>query len=163
MRAHEFITEEQRLNELLPLVTGGARSVSRTLAKPITTQAKTAATKAVSIASKPPAPRRINNPNAKVGTQANTIGDNGSQQSQKNIPVAKTTTAQSPEKVKDQLLRPGSSIALPVDAKGTTANFSVTKVSGDEIEIDNPQSLKDPNQPKKLVYKKSDLKKSMTV
>jgi hypothetical protein len=190
MRAHEFITEQEKLDEVLPLIVGAARGAAGALAKGAAKQigkAVGSAVKGTSGAVSKTLQNRnsgnmsspsntsantqgsnkntpqTNNPNAKVGTQSNTIGNISPQQTQQSIPVAKTTTTPDTNKAKDQLLRPGSSIQLPIDTKGTTSNFAVTKVAGDEIEIDNPQALKDPSQPKKLIYKKSDLKKSMSL
>jgi len=61
---------------------------------------------------------------------------------------------------KDKILKPGASIPLPT-AKGKMQNFKVTKVQGDEVEIENPDSDKAPEQPEKIVYKKDDIKKSI--
>jgi hypothetical protein len=65
------------------------------------------------------------------------------------------------DKAKDAMIRPGQSVKLPT-AQGAQ-EFKVTKVAGDEVEIENPEGNNSPNQPNKVTYYKDDLKKSMAV
>jgi len=59
------------------------------------------------------------------------------------------------------MIKPGKAIPLPTE-KGSQ-NFKVSKIQGNEVEIENPAAMKDPSQPKKVVYKKDDLKRSLTI
>lgn len=146
MRASEFISEDERLNELLPLVVaGGAKTL-----------AKNATQTAVGRVGKPMGSTPTQgNPNA---TQTNTPQQPNQQQTQQQ-PDAKQQQAN--DLAKDKMIRPGQSIPLPT-TKGSQ-DFKVGKIQGNEVEIENPMASKDPTQPKKVVYKKDDLKRSLTI
>lgn len=153
MRANEFMKEEQKLDEILPLVIGAARGLAA--------GARLGA-KAVGAA-------------ARIGGQAaKAIGGSVSKVGQALGSTGTTTVANPPQKpnpkqdreidrAKDQLIQPGKQIPLPNTAKGGIQNYKVTKVQGDDVEIENPDALKDPTAPKKVIYKKQDLKRSMSI
>lgn len=153
MRANEFIKEEEKLDEVLPLVIGAARGLAA--------GAKLGA-KAIGAA-------------ARIGGQvAKAVGSTTSKVGQALGSTGSTTVAnpsQQPnqkqnrdiDRAKDQLIQPGKQIPLPNTAKGGIQNYKVTKVQGDDVEIENPDALKDPTAPKKVVYKKQDLKKSIAI
>jgi 5-formyltetrahydrofolate cyclo-ligase len=56
----------------------------------------------------------------------------------------------------DKMLKPGKQLDLPTK-KGQTQKFKVTRVTANEVEIENPNDQKSPNQPEKLVYQKDDI------
>ena len=56
-------------------------------------------------------------------------------------------------------IRPGQIVKLPTK-DGTEQEFKVTRDMGNEVEIENPDGLKSPSQPSKLVYSKADLEKA---
>ena len=139
MRAREFISEEQRLNEFLPLVGLAARAIGGAVAKKA----------AGGIAQRAGA----NIARKAVGTIA------GNKQTKQSSNPIQDRNA---ERAKDQLIKPGATVNLPTD-NNKTQNYKVTKVTGDEVEIENPAIKQNPNQPNKLVYKKQDLKKSLNI
>jgi hypothetical protein len=170
MRASEFIREDEKLNELLPLVVGGARAIAggaKTLAK--FGAAKNATQTAVGRVGKPMGSTPTQgNPNATQPTQQQQ--PNATQPTQQQQPNAtQPTQQQQPNQqqqkaadiAKDNLIKPGQSIPLPT-GKGSQ-DFKVGKIQGDEVEIENPAAASDPTQPKKVVYKKDDLKRSLTI
>lgn len=150
MRADEFINEEQKLDEVLPLITGaaalagGAMSLAGGVASGVGAVAKGAG-KAIG---------------AVGGAAAKGINKAvGTQKPQKLDPKQ----AQDIDRAKDQLIRPGKKIVLPTQGPGGPQAFKVSKVQGDEVEIENPEGNKSPNQPNKLVYKKSDVKSTIKI
>jgi hypothetical protein len=50
---------------------------------------------------------------------------------------------------------------LPTAGTGGTGEFKITGIQGDEVEIENPRPT--PGEPSKTVYKKDDIKKSMSL
>lgn len=153
MRINEFITDEEKLDEVLPLVIGAARGLAA--------GAKLGA-KAAGAA-------------AKIGGQvAKAVGSTTSKVGQALGSTGTTTVANPPqqpnqsqsrdiERAKDQLIQPGKQIPLPTPTKGGVQNYKVTKIQGDNVEIENPDALKDPTAPKRVVYNKQDLKKSIAI
>ena len=153
MRADEFIKEDTKLDEILPLVIGAARGLAA--------GAKLGA-KAVGAASKigGQVAKAVGSTTSKVG-QA--LGSTGS--TTVSNPPQQPNQAQNRdiEQAKDKLIQPGKQIPLANTAKGGVQNYKVTKVQGDDVEIENPDALKDPTAPKKVVYKKQDLKRSIAI
>ena len=151
MRASDFIREEEQLNELLPLVIAGARGVAagaKTLSK-IGAAKKTAQT----------ATGRVGKPMGTEPTQGNPNATQTTTPTQQ--PNAQPDQAQQAADVaKDNMIKPGKSVALPT--KDGSQEFKVAKIQGNDVEIENPDAAKDPSQPKKVVYNKDDLKRSMT-
>lgn len=153
MRASEFISKEQKLDEVLPLITGAAAlagSVARGagaavsgIGKGVGALAKGVGTGAGNLASKigKPMGQEPTDPNQKVDPAQ-----------EKNI-----------DRAKDQLLRPGRKIVLPTDGPTGPQAFKVTKVQGDEVEIENPEGNKSPNQPNKIIYNRDDIKKTINI
>lgn len=156
MRADQFIKEEEKLDEVLPLITGAAALAggAMKLAGGVASGVGGVASGIGSVA------RGVG---AGVGAAAKgvgkAIGAVGSKAAQKIDPKQ----AQDVDRAKDQLIRPGKKILLPTQGPGGPQAFKVTKVQGDEVEIENPEGNKSPNQPNKLVYKKSDLKSTINL
>lgn len=138
MRADEFISKDQKLDEIRPLLVGAAKApgkvgtamnVAKTVGKGIKGAAKLA---------------------GKAVDAVGSIGDTADEKNkQKEI-----------DQAKDNLIKPGRDIELPTD-KGSTQKFKVAKVSPDEVELENPDGTKSPNQPNRFVYNKQDIKQSM--
>lgn len=153
MRADEFINEDEKLDEVLPLVIGAARGLAA---------AGKLGAKAVGAASR-------------IGSQVSKAVGRGTSQVGQALGSTGTTTVANPpqqpnqkqnrdiDRAKDQLIQPGKQIPLPTPSKGGIQNYKVSKVQGDDVEIENPDALKDPTAPKKIVYKKQDLKKSIAI
>lgn len=134
MRAKEFVSEEQHLSEVMPLV-------ARTAAKAGAAAAGAAKTAAKAIGGNK--------------TSQGTVGTQGTQ-------GTKQTMGQDPEldRAVDQMLKPGKQVDLPTE-KGQNQKFKVSRVTPDEVEIENPNGKKSSSQPNKLVYKKDDIKNTL--
>lgn len=138
MRATEFITLEQKLDEVIPLITNSnSLAVAKQNASVTNKQTKTMGT---------------------VGT----VKTKGTvqQQTQQTPEPADITQA---EIQIDKAIQPGKQIPLPTAGTGRPQNFRITAVKGDEVEIENPDGHRDPNQPNKLTYKRKDIKKSIAI
>lgn len=161
MRADEFIREEEKLDEVLPLITGaaalaggamklaggvasGVGSVAKGVGKGVGSLAKGVGQGAGNLASK-------------VG-QNNNQNKIGEPDAEEPTDPAKKAAL---DRIKDQSIKPGSELDLPTSGPGGTEKFKVSRVSGDDVEIENPNPA--PGEPNKTVYKKQDLKKSMTL
>lgn len=152
--------DEDRLDEILPLITGaaslagGAMSLAGGVASGVGAAAKGigkgigAVAKGVGSVAK--------GVGKTIGTVASIpgkiIGGDDEEDPRKKMAL---------DKAKDAILRPGQAIKLPTP-KGDQ-EFKVTKITGDEVEIENPEGNKSPNQPNKITYYKDDLKKSMSI
>jgi hypothetical protein len=156
MRASEFISEEQKLDEVLPLVIGAARGVAAG-ARAVGAAAKIGAKAAGAMGA---IGRGAANTTSKIG-QA--LGNTGTAVVSNPPQQPNQKQNRDIEKAKDQLIQPGKQIPLPTVDKGGIQNYKVTKVQGDNVEIENPNALKDPTAPEKVVYKKQDLKRSITI
>lgn len=152
MRLNEFVTEKEQLDEVLPLITGaaalagGAMKLAGGVASGVGSVAKG------------------------VGAGVGAVAKGAGSALGKTIgALGPKDTAIDPEqerdvdRAKDQLLRPGKKIKLPTQGPGGPQDFEVTKVTGDEVEIKNPEGPKSPNQPNKLVYNKQDIKKTISI
>lgn len=151
MRANEFISEAEKLDEIMPLVIGAARGVAtgaKTLAK--IGAMKNAAQKAIGRVGQPMGATKADPQGQTAQPQTTTPPDQASAKQSADI-----------DRAKNVMIQPGKQVPLPTQAG--SKNFKVTKVQGDEVEIENPDALKNPTQPKKIVYKKDDLKRSMTI
>lgn len=143
MRAEEFIKEEEQLDEVLPLITGaaslaggvmrGAGAVASGVGKGIG-----AAAKGVGKA---------------VGAVGSKVAGAVSGDDEQEEPAV--------DQAKDQMIKPGVKLPLATKATGGPEQFKVTRVQGDEVEIENPKPQA--NEPQKVVYKRDDLKKSMSL
>jgi hypothetical protein len=163
MRANEFIKENERLDELLPLVIGAARGVAAG-AKVLS---KIGAMKKMSqqatgrvgdpmgepAGAAPPQPAGA----APVGPQVQPT----TPQATAAPTQANPQQAAQMDRAKDQMIKPGGEIPLPTD-KGIQ-NYTVGQIQGDEVEIVNPDAKKNPTEPAKVIYKKDDLKRSLTI
>lgn len=152
MRADEFISEKQKLDEILPLITGaaslagGAMSLAGGVARGAGAVAKGVG-KGVGAAAK--------GIGSAVGATGSAVADKIAGKD-KQDPMAI-------DRAKDQMIRPGQKLKLPTQGTGGPADFKITRTQGDEVEIENPEGNKRPDQPSKIVYKKDDLKKSMVI
>jgi hypothetical protein len=158
MRANEFIKEEEKLDEVLPLITGaaslagGAMRMAGGVASGIGAAARGIG-KGVGAAAKG------------IGKGVGAVSTRVGQSMGPATPDEKSTDPASraaADRAKDQLIKPGSQVKLPTPGPGGNQPFKVTRVQGNEVEIENPDA-KDPTQPNKLVYNKADLKKSMSI
>jgi len=149
MRANEFIREEEKLDEVLPLVGMAAKTAGGMLAKGAAKAA--GAQRPKGVGSMGAAPNQQQN--------AQTIGAPDDQpQGAASTDPART---QAIDKAKDQVIRPGANINLPTAGTGGTGEFKITGIQGDEVEIENPRPT--PGEPTKTVYKKDDIKRSMSL
>ena len=136
MRAKEFITLEQHLNELVPIV-----NRNNSLAKAQVGMKQMQRTQGSTSTIKP------------TGTKPSP------QAAAKQI--ADPAQLNKAEKAIDQAIRPGQKVPLPT-AKGAQ-EFKIKARRGDEVELENPDGNKDPNQPNSLTYKVDDVKKSIAI
>lgn len=138
MRAKDFITLSQQLDEVMPLVTNSnslakAKQNSQVIKKTSGTMGSTGTIK----------------PRGTVQQQTQNAPD------QADITQAEIQV--------DKAIQPGKQIPLPTAGTGKPQNFKITAVKGDEVEIENPDGHRDPNQPNKLTYKRQDIKKSIAI
>jgi hypothetical protein len=106
----------------------------------------------------PEIPKTGMGPNAKVGSQPagqNNPGQNA--QAQQNKSKMGEPDSDDSNNDFEQQLKPGGQLEL-TNTKGQKQSFKVSKISGDEVEIENPEAKKSPSQPEKIIYKKEDLK-----
>jgi hypothetical protein len=155
MRANEFVSEEQKLDEVLPLIVGGAAIGLGAAAAGIGSGIGGVASGVGAVAKG--AGKAVGAVGNLAAKGINKVA--GTNKPQKVDPVQ----AQDIDRAKDQLIRPGKNIILPTQGPGGPQAFKVTKVQGDEVEIENPEGNKSPNQPNKLVYKKSDVKSTINI
>lgn len=150
MRLKEFVTEEERLDELLPLVTGAAALAGGA--------AKLAGGVASGVGA---AARGIGKGVGAVarGT-GKAIGAVGSAAAKK---IGQKDDTPEIDQAKDNMLRPGNKIKLPTKTAGGPSDFKVTRVQGQDVEIENPDANTNNAEPQKVVYKRDDLKKNIQV
>lgn len=189
MRYNEFVTEEQKLDEILPLIpmaagfaarkVGGAlvKKAAQSVGKKALDTAKDAAkkavaTKAVGMAARGAAglaKKAIGqdkeqeppaDPNAVVGTQPATPKTEPMGAAEPAQSAAQSNTGRSaPTATASSELRTGATVDLPTKTPGGKKAFKVTRAQGDDIEIEDPQAK--PGEPKRMVYKKDDLEAAM--
>lgn len=176
MRLHEFRTEEEQLDEILPLIgmaaraaIGGAgrlagkaalglgKAAVKGVAKGVGAVAK-GAYNAVAGSDDEEEPE-TNNPNAKVGTQIDTPKVEPKAAAELTKGAAAPTKA-APTMGASADLRTGATIDLPTKTPGGLKKYRVTRAQGDDIEIEDPQAK--PGEPAKMVYKKQDLERAMS-
>lgn len=163
MKADEFITEDDRLDEILPLLVGAARGVGMAAGAAARAGIGAAKLGAKAVGAAANAAGAV----AKgVGSAARAVGSVASAPSkgvgqQAASKVAGTAKDKALDIAKDQLLKPGSTITLP-SATGQ-ADYKVSSLRGNDVELDNPDAQKDPTQPTKLLYKKDNIKKNMAI
>ena len=178
MRASDFIKEEEKLDEILPLIGlaargamglagGAARLAGRAALKGAGAVArgvgsavgKTARAATNMLGSDDD--EETNDPNAAVGTQGapKSAGATKFTRSPQTAQTAQTTTGRaSATNAPD--FRPGARVNMPTNT-GRMGNFKVTKVIGNEVEIENPDRFKVPGEPEKLTFTKDELAKMM--
>lgn len=147
MRVNEFIKDDEQLDEILPLIGMAARSVAGMAAKQVGKAVAGAAAKKIG---------------QKVAGMAGGQPQPTTQTPTQPAEPADAQTYADIDRAKDTLIQPGKNVILPTQA-GQPQPFKVTKVAGDEVEIQNPDAIKDPSQPNKVIYKKQDLKKSISI
>ena len=184
MRLHEFRTDEEQLDEILPLIpiagavaraavggvgrlagkaamgvgkaaVKGAGKLAKGAVKGVANTAKAAAN-AVAGNDEPDAPA---NPNAKVGTQPATQTPKPMGAAEPTKGAAPTASKAVPTAGASAELRTGATVDLPTKAPGGTKAFKVTRAQGDDVEIEDPQAK--PGDPSKMIYKKQDLERAM--
>lgn len=139
MRMDEILDQEQldedRLDEVLPLITGAAALAGGVM------RGAGAAAKGIGKG---------------VGAVAKGVG--------KTIGTIASAPAKmigsNDEKQQQRMLKPGAKVPLPTQ-DGKIKPFKVTRITGNEVEIENPDGQKSPNQPNKIIYNKDDLMKSI--
>jgi hypothetical protein len=136
MRARDFLTEEHLLNEVMPVIT---RNNSLAQAK-----------KNIGITKKTVGSTSTIKPTGTSGTK---------QQAANNLEPEKVRAA---DQAVDRLIRPGAEIPLPTNL-GRAEKFKITQIKGDEVEIENPDARRDNAQPKKITFKRDDIKKSIAI
>ena len=77
-----------------------------------------------------------------------------------NAPTADTPTAKPASPAPMASLKPGTSLKMPTN-KGQMGDFKVTRVTANDVEIENPDKLKNPTEPDRIIYNKRDLAKAM--
>lgn len=176
MRYEEFTTEEERMDEILPLIpaiaggvaraavggVGGlvgkaagavARGAARAVGNTVGTVAKSAYS-AVTGDKDEEEPKA--DPNAKVGTQPATPKDKPQTSAPDTKGAAKTKGA--PTMGANPDLKQGKKVTLPTNTPGGKKSYKVTKTTGDEVEIEDPTAK--PGEPSKMTYKKQDLERA---
>ena len=186
MRAEEFIREEDELNEVLPLVglaakaAGGmfAKGVGGALAKGAAKGAAGAIGRGLgraAVSAVGAAPKGVGAAAKGVGAAAKGVarmaGATGQQQNAQTIgapddqPQGAASTdparTQAIDRAKDQIIKPGANVSLPTDGAGGPEEFKISGMQGDEVEIENPSPA--PGEPRKTIYKKDDIKRSMSL
>lgn len=174
MRAKDFIKEEEKLDEILPLIGlaargagalagGAARLAGRAalsgagaIARGVGSAASRAAKSAVGVFGSDDEEDTEPGPNAKVGTQAQAKPSAGTvRPGQQQRPP--TAAKQQPSSID---FRPGAKVNLPTTT-GRVGNFKVTKVAGNDIEIENPDKYKLSGEPDKMTFTRDELAKLM--
>lgn len=189
MRFKEIRTEEEQLDEILPLIPMAAGFLARKAAGAVAKKAgkalmKKAAGTAVDKAKDAAvgyAAKKAAGYAAKKAGQALGFGKDDEPEQPTNDPNAKVgtqpatpktpnTTTTEPQAAKPQStastpmgadadLRTGGTVDLPTNTPGGKKQFKVTRAQGDDVEIEDPQAK--PGEPKKMVYKKDDLQRAM--
>lgn len=168
MRANEFIRDEEKLDEILPLIGAAAGGIARAagavagravagLGKAAVRGAGALARGAVtSMVGKDDDEEEPDaGPNATVGVQPATAT------AKLNMPGSQVTPAMANKAGAAMAnLKPGVSLQMPTNT-GRVGDFKVTKVTANDVEIENPDKLKNPNEPDKIIYNKKDLAKVM--
>lgn len=158
MRANEFISEDQKLDEILPLIGAAARGVGAVAGRAAMGLGKAAMRGAGSLAKGAVSALASGddeaNPNATVGTQT----------SPKTKPQTANVTKTMTDKASTTIanLKPGTNIQMPTNT-GRVANFKVTRITPKDVEIENPDKMKNPTEPDKVVFSKQDLARAMGV
>lgn len=171
MRANEFIRDEEKLDEILPLIGAAAGGIARAagaVAGRAAAGLGRAAIKGAGALARGAVGAVIGGgddddeepdagPNATVGVQPTktampATGTTPATGGQANAAMAKTADITN--------LKPGVSLQMPTNT-GRVGNFKVSKVTANDVEIENPDKLKNPNEPDRIVYSKRDLAKVM--
>ena len=134
MRARDFILETDLVNEIVPVITR-QNSLTKAMKAVKTQPVKSAST------IKP------------ISTRGTT---------QKQIQNLEPKQIRAADRAVDKLIRPGTKIPLP-STSGKPEQFKIVKIQGNDVEIENPEANKDLAQPKRLTYKKDDIKKSIAI
>ncbi len=177
MRSNEFISEQQQLDEILPLLVGAARGVAAGVgaagrvagkmagaARGVVGAASTAGRMAAGKlgAADDQEPQAQNNPNAVVGTQSTPNIKSAAAPAVTTQPPTANPKMQGNADAALANIKPGANLQLPTGS-GKMNNFKISKVMGKNIEIENPDKNKNPTEPDKLIYNKDDLIKSMGI
>lgn len=145
MRASEFIREEDKLKEVMPLI-GAAAKAGAGIAR-AGAAAKTA----------------VKTGGGMLPNKDQTMGAPDPDE-EENLPQNAPTDhkrAQAVNRAKDQIIQPGANVKLPTDGTGGPEEFTISGMRGDDVEIENPNPA--PGEPRKVVHKKDDIKRSMSL
>tara|TARA_R110000868_G_scaffold165959_1_gene399641 strand:+ start:4256 stop:4717 length:462 start_codon:yes stop_codon:yes gene_type:complete len=153
MRLNEFRTDEEQLDEILPLIGAAVGGLARAGVAAAGGVARAAGGVAKGVGK------------AVAGGVAKGVGSaiGAATPPAKSVAGAEKQEPEAIERAKDQMIKPGQTLQLPTQGTGGPSDFKITRIQGNEVEIENPEGVKQPNQPSKVVYKKDDLKKSMVV
>jgi hypothetical protein len=178
MRAQEFISEEQKLDEILPLIGAAAGAVARGVGavagraamglgkaalRGAGNLAKGAATSLVKgiVPGGDDDEETDDNPNKTVGVQPNAAPATATPKTTpQTANVTKTMTDKAAKTIAN--LKPGTNIQMPTNT-GRVGNFKVTKTTPNDVEIENPDKVKNPTEPDRVVFNKKDLARAMGV
>lgn len=152
MRADEFIKEEEKLDEILPLITGAASLVGGA--------AKLAGGVASGVGAVAKGVGKGVGAVARGAGQA--VGAVGSAVAKKLGPKDDEEDSPELDQAKDQMLKPGNDIELPTSTTGGPSKFKVTGRRGPDVELQNPDAATNAQEPAKIVYKADALKKVMS-
>lgn len=133
------------------LAKGAAKAAGRSIAGAAKSTARGANKVSKSLANRTTSnddPPETNDPNATVGTQTSTQTTQGTQGTQGTSSTKKSTDQSDP-------IKKGKSVKLPAGKAGLPKRFKVTRVQGDDVELENP--LPKPGEPKRFVYNKDDI------
>ena len=164
MRLNEFRTDEEQLDEILPLIGAALGGLARAgvAAGGLAARAGVAAAGGVARAAGGVA-KGVGK--AVASGVAKGVGSaiGATTAPSKSVAGAEKQEPEAIARAKDQMIKPGQKLQLPTQGTGGPGEFKITRIQGDEVEIENPEGINQPNQPSKLVYKKDDLKKSMVI
>jgi len=169
MRADEFIREEEKLDEVLPLVGLAAKGVGGALARGAVKGAAGAVGRGLgraAVKGAGAAARGIGAAARGVGSMAGSTGqrdqdDTMGAPDDQNAAPTDPARAQALDRAKDQIIKPGANVNLPTDGTGGPGEFKISGIQGDEVEIENPNPA--PGEPRKIIHKKDDIKQSMSL
>lgn len=163
MRADEFIREEEKLDEVLPLIGIAAKGVAKGVAGAVGRSVGKAA-----VAGAGAVARGVGGAAKAAGGMLSKGAGPAPTQSNQTMGApdedgadADPARAQAMDRAKDQVIKPGANINLPTDGTGGPGEFKVTGMQGDEVEIENPTPA--PGEPRRVMYKKDDIKQSMSL
>lgn len=145
------LTEEQ-INEIIPALVGlAARGVAGAAARGVAGAARGIGSVAKTGAK---AVRSMTKPSDNTTSKTSTTKKFSNKKTQS------TVKPQSPSDQKQQQIRPGSKLKMPAADTNKLTDFTVKRVSGQDVEIENPKPK--PGEPKRYVFNKSDIQQTLS-